>query len=138
MPPSQARGPSPSIPRRATGTITAYQWLITRAANNLTVYNQTQIVPDLLLDTTTLTPGNYNGTLTITTSNNETATTMFAFVVLPAAISNTSPELVIQQMQLAYETLQPNEFMKLFDPLKYSGYAALEQSVEASFRNGLG
>lgn len=118
-----------------TGTIVSYQWLITRADNNLTVYNQTQTVPDLLLDTTALAPGNYNGTLTITTSNNETATTMFAFVVLPSAISNTSPDLVIQQMQLAYETLQPNEFMKLFDPLKYSGYAALEQSVEASFRN---
>ena len=118
-----------------TGTIVSYQWAITREANNQTVYNQAQADPDLLFDTTTLEPGNYLGTLTITTSNNETATTSFGFVVLPSEISNTNPELVIQQMQLAYETLQPNEFMKLFDPVKYSGYAALQQSVEASFRN---
>jgi hypothetical protein len=118
-----------------TGTIVSYQWVITQEATNQIVYNQIQADPELILDTTTLEPGNYLGTLTITTSNNETATTSFAFVVLPSEISNTNPELLIQQMQLAYETLQPNEFMKLFDPVKYSGYAALQQSVEASFRN---
>jgi hypothetical protein len=118
-----------------TGTIISYQWTITREANSQVVLNQSQADPELILDTTTLEPGNYLGILTITTSNNETATTSFGFVVLPSAISNTNPELVIQQLQLAYETLQPNEFMKLFDPVKYTGYAALQQSVEASFRN---
>ena len=119
----------------ATGTITAYQWILTRAADNVATYNQSSSDPVLRLDTTVWQPGNYNGTLTITSSSNQTATVNFGFVVLPAAIANTNPEQVIQQMQLAYETLQPTEFMKLFDPLKYSGYAALEQSVEASFRN---
>src|SRR5207302_104831 len=40
-----------------------------------------------------------------------------------------------QQLKLAYETLQPAEFMRLFDPNKYSGYAALQQAVETTFRN---
>ena len=118
-----------------TGTIINYQWIITRAADNVTVYNQGQGDPRLTIDTTTWQPGNYNGTLTITTSTNQTGTVNFGFVVLPAAIANTNPEQVIQQLQLAYETLQPSEFMKLFDPQKYLGYAALQQSVEASFRN---
>ncbi|MBI4458561.1 MAG: FecR domain-containing protein, partial [Acidobacteria bacterium] len=119
----------------ATGTIVSYQWTITRAADNVVIYNQSQTDPSLTLDTTTWQPGNYNGTLTITTSDNQTASASFGFVVLPAAMANTSPDEVIRQLQLAYETLQPAEFMKLFDPLKYSGYAALQESVETSFRS---
>ncbi|MBI1955310.1 MAG: FecR domain-containing protein, partial [Acidobacteria bacterium] len=119
----------------ATASITSYQWTITRAANNAVIYNQSQSDPRLTLDTTTWEPGNYNGTLTITTANNQTASVNFGFVVLPAAMANTSPDDVIRQLQLAYETLQPAEFMKLFDPQKYAGYAALQASVENSFRS---
>ena len=55
----------------ASGTITNYQWIITRAADNVAVYNRGQTSPVLQVDTTTWQPGNYNGTLTITTSTNE-------------------------------------------------------------------
>ncbi|MBI3894883.1 MAG: putative Ig domain-containing protein [Acidobacteria bacterium] len=119
----------------ATASITSYQWIITRAAGNVVIYNQSNSDPNLTLDTTTWQPGNYTGTLTITTADNQTASVNFGFVILPAALANTSPDDVVRQLQLAYETLQPSEFMKLFDPQRYSGYAALQASVENSFRN---
>ncbi len=116
------------------GAISGYSWQIARSSDNAAVFSQTVTAASLKLDITTWTPGNYKGTLTVTNAANQTGTVNFGFVVLPASVATSSPQEVIQQMKMAYETLQPTEFMKLFDPVKYTGYAALRDSVETLFR----
>ena len=124
-----------SLGGAGTGSVANYNWQIARAQDNVSVYNQTVNTPTVQVDPTTWQPGNYNGTLTVTTTDNKTGQATFKFVVLPASTATASPDEVVQQLKLAYETLQPAEFLRLFDPNKYSGYAALQAAVETSFRN---
>ena len=108
------------------GSIASYQWSIPKR-------NFTSSDPVLVLDTTGWTAGVYPGTLTITATNGKQATVSFSFNVT-AAIT-WSPTDTINALASAYESLQVRSFMNLFDAARYSGYAALEQSVTNSFAN---
>ena len=114
------------------GIVTGYQWTIT-SPGGAQMFNSTNAVNQVT--TANWTPGVYNGTLTITNSNNLTNTVNFTITVVPPAIPPPQPSTTIAALASAYQALQVRSFMNLFDPTQYAGYAALEQSVTQSFKN---
>lgn len=41
---------------------------------------------------------------------------------------------VLEGLRAAYETLQPNQYMAYFDPVRFRGYGGLEESIRNSFQ----
>jgi ferric-dicitrate binding protein FerR (iron transport regulator) len=91
--------------------------------------------PLLVVNTTDWAPGSYEGTLTVTTVQNRTASSRFAIVVAPSLAGRAAPDEAIQALARAYESLQVSQFLSYFDQQNYSGYASLEQTVNQSFAN---
>src|SRR5579871_2797170 len=114
------------------GSITAYQWSITNPQGQQ-VYTSTQ--PVLSVATTGWNPGIYNGSLTVTNSNNNTSSVTFQITVVAPLVPIPQASATITALAAAYQGLQVRNFMNLFDPTQYTGYAALEQGVTQSFKN---
>jgi hypothetical protein len=91
--------------------------------------------PLWVVPTANWTPGSYEGTLTVTTVQNKTATTRFTIVVTASLAGRAAPDEAIQALARAYESLQVSQFLSCFDQQSYSGYAALEQTINQSFAN---
>jgi len=91
--------------------------------------------PMLVVNTTDWAPGSYEGTLTVTTVQNRTATSRFTIVVTPSLAGRAAPDEAIQALARAYESLQVSQFLSYFDRQNYSGYASLEQTINQSFAN---
>ncbi len=111
------------------GSVGSYNWAIDNSLNQV-VYSSTN--PVLSVDTNTWAPGGYTGTLTVTNTATppQSASVTFTFTLVAPDPGPTIPALA-----QAYQTGQVQTFMNLFDPVRYTGFAALEQSIQQSFNN---
>ncbi len=138
LPPSLTAGSPLLLDGRSStgglGSIASYSWSFTPNpfVNGLQQPNLSDSFLDL--NTTGWPAGNYVGRLTVTNTAGRTATVTFQFAVV-AAPAVPPPDATVNALAAAYETLQVRSFMNLFDPVKYNGYAALEQSITQSFAN---
>lgn len=111
----------------APGTqIVRYEW---RVLNTQLRSNE----PAFLLNTSLLAPGNYNVELTVTDDRNQTVTQRYAITVQ----AGTQPAEILRALATAYESLQPNEFLRYFDEQKFRNFAGFSAAIEDSFRNQL-
>jgi PKD repeat protein len=113
--------------RTPTGTqIISYQW---RVLNTSITSND----PNFVVDTSVLAPGNYTVQLTVVNDRGQTATQSYSLTVE----AGLQPGEIVQALALAYESLQPTEFLKYFDEQRFRNFAGFAASVEDSFRNQL-
>ena len=91
--------------------------------------------PMLVVSTNDWAPGSYEGSLTVTTAQNKTASARFTIVIAASLAGRSAPDDAIQALARAYESLQVSQFLSYFDQQNYSGYASLEQTINQSFAN---
>ncbi|MFQ5658212.1 MAG: FecR domain-containing protein, partial [Candidatus Methylomirabilales bacterium] len=82
------------------------------------------------IDTWELAPGNYRIQLRVTSEFGTTAQQEYTLAVDPLP----NPDEVLFGLKQAYETLQINQYLGFFDPLRFRAYPALEESIRNSFQ----
>ncbi|MCX6618605.1 MAG: FecR domain-containing protein, partial [Acidobacteria bacterium] len=110
------------------GSLSRFQWQIPRR-------NFQSSEPMLVVSTNDWAPGSYEGSLTVTTAQNKTASARFTIVIAASLVGRSAPDDAIQALARAYESLQVSQFLSYFDQQNYSGYASLEQTINQSFAN---
>jgi hypothetical protein len=110
------------------GSLSRFQWQIPRR-------NFQSSEPMLVVSTNDWAPGSYEGSLTVTTAQNKTASARFTIVIAASLAGRSAPDDAIQALARAYESLQVSQFLSYFDQQNYSGYASLEQTINQSFAN---
>jgi len=135
-------GDTPSAQIEAGAQLTLDARLSTAGASSFTGFlwqipkrNYRSNEPMVMVPTTDWAPGSYEGTLTVTTVQNKTATARFTIVIAPSLAGRAAPDEAIQALARAYESLQVSQFLSYFDRQSYSGYAGLEQTINQSFAN---
>ena len=85
------------------------------------------------LNTSLLSPGNYNVELSVTTDRGQTATQRYPLTIQ----AGTQPAEILRNLATAYESLQPTAFLRYFDDQKFRNYGGFAGAIEDSFRNQL-
>jgi hypothetical protein len=113
--------------RTPPGTqIVSYQW---RVVNSSLSSNDALFV----VNTSLLPPGNYTIQLVVVNDRGRTATQQYPLTV----DAGVQPAEIIRQIATAYESLQPNQFLKYFDDQKFRNYSGFAAAIEDSFRSQL-
>jgi len=107
-------------------TIVSYQWRVLNT--QITGSGDT-----FLVNTSLLAPGSYNVQLVVTNDRGQTATQQYPVDVLRDA----APQEIVQNLATAYESLQPSQFLRFFDEVRFRNYAGFAAAIEDSFRNRL-
>ena len=110
----------------AGGQIVRYEWRVlnTQVRSNDATFQ---------LNTSLLAPGNYVVELSVTTDRGQTASQRYNLSVQ----AGTQPAEILRALATAYESLQPNEFLRYFDDQKFRNFAGFAGAIEDSFRNQL-
>jgi hypothetical protein len=108
------------------GRIVSYQWRVlnTQVSSSDSVFN---------LNTSLLNPGSYTVQLLVTDDQGRTATQQYNLEVQ----AGQQPAEILQALAIAYESLQPNNFLRYFDDQRFRNYGGFAAAVEDSFRNQL-
>lgn len=108
------------------GRIVSYQWRVlnTQVSSTDAVFN---------LNTSLLNPGSYTVQLLVTDDQGRTATQQYNVEVQ----AGQQPAEILQALAVAYESLQPNNFLRYFDDQRFRNYGGFAAAVEDSFRNQL-
>src|SRR5258708_822262 len=116
-----------SMAQTPAGTqIVAYQWSMpnTSLAGSGPSYSVT---------TSALPPGNYSVQLTVVNDRGQVATQQYPLAVE----AGVQPVGIVRDIASAYESLQPNAFLKDFDEERFRNYAGFAAAIEDSFRSEL-
>lgn len=108
------------------GQIVGYQWRVVNT--QITGSGQT-----FQFNSSLFPPGSYTVELTVTDNRGQTATQQYSVDVQ----AGTQPAEILQGLAQAYESLQPNNFLRYFDEERFRNYAGFAAAVEDSFRNQL-
>ena len=110
----------------SSGRIVSYQW---RVLNTQLSSSESAFT----LNTSLLPPGNYTVQLVVVDDQGRTATQQYTVDVQ----AGQQPAEILQALAVAYESLQPNNFLRYFDDQRFRNYGGFAAAVEDSFRNQL-
>ncbi len=85
------------------------------------------------MNTSSLPPGNYSVQLTVVNDRGQVATQQYPLAVE----AGVQPAEIVRDIASAYESLQPNAFLKDFDEERFRNYAGFAAAIEDSFRSEL-
>jgi hypothetical protein len=106
--------------------IVSFQWRISNT--QITGSGETFEV-----NTSLINPGSYNVELVVTNDRGQSATQRYPLEVQ----RGDSPEEILKALANAYESLQPSQFLRYFDEVRFRNYAGFAAAIEDSFRNRL-
>jgi hypothetical protein len=106
--------------------IVSYQWTVPNTP-------LTGSGPTFSVNTSALAPGSYSVHLTVVSDNGQVATQQYPLVVEAGVL----PIEIVRDLASAYESLQPNAFLKNFDEERFRNYAGFATAIEDSFENKL-
>lgn len=116
-----------SATRTPAGTqIVSYQWKVVNtnlASNSETFFVNTSLLP----------PGNYAIQLVVVNDRGQTATQTSSLTVS----AGVQPAEIVRELALAYESLQPDQFLKQFDEQRFRNFSGFSAEIQDSFRNRL-
>jgi hypothetical protein len=117
----------------AGSQIVNYQWAVVTPQGQ--VVNQTlrSSGAEFIVNTSLLPAGNYNVQLVVTSDRGATGTVQHPLAVQ----AGIQPNQIVADLAVAYESLQPAQFLRNFDEEKFRNYAGFAAAVEDSFRNKL-